>query len=271
MIIFPLEPGCDPALAELASEMHLGLSAAMKAPLAVRWLSLRGGVMQDIGPIRIPDELSCFRNLEVLEIEHYSAVRLTSVIAELPALHTIILLGNEFAPAGMSLGRHLADVPHLRSLYVDGFFPLELTMELAAGLPLKKLWIEECEIEGLQYLAAMTQLEELSLDHMSDEAMKAIAQMTELKRLRLFVADQVPDAVRDLKLQTLALPGLRDARLPEWLGAMDTLEELDLCNADLSSLPDGFASLKRLELKACPLAAQAEALHARFPGIELIL
>jgi Leucine Rich Repeat len=267
MVIFPLDPCEDASLNPLWRHAVCGLDTAAERVEDVVWLTLRGGHMGDIGPITLPNDLRKFSRLQVLELEYYSAVHLTEVLSELPELHALILLGNEFAPGGMTIGPHLDQVEGLRALYLDGFFPLSLTDEISRCDGLTTLWIDECGFDGEDVILSLTGLEELSIDF---DLGDGFSRLTQLKRLRLTPKGDLPESIRDLGLRTLAIQSSGPLVLPEWIGQMESLQELDLCNCDIRELPDGLSSLSRIEVKGTPLLEQSEQLRARFPEVEII-
>ncbi|GEM_PF-4498923 len=267
MTIFPLEPREDASLSLLRHRAVCGLDEAMEGAGEVAWLTLRGGGMAEIGPVTLPGALRRFSSLQVLEVENYSAVHLTEVLSDLPALHTLILLGNEFDPSGMSIGPYLDRIAGLRALYLDGFFPLTLTADLLFCDALTTLWVDECGIEGKEIITSLTKLEELSIDFdLGDD----FARLTHLERLRFTPRREVPESIRDLGLRTLAISKIHPLVLPEWIGRMETLQELDLCNCDIHELPGGFPALRRLEVIGTPLLEKVDDLQARFPEVEII-
>ncbi len=267
MKVFPLEPQSESDLQDLWAQMVVGLERGLKQPQDVKWLCLRGGLMGDICSITIPDELRQFSQLRVLEIEHHMAVHLSDVLAELPHLHTIILLGNEFRTAGMVFGKFLAQVGQLQALYLDCFSPLELTADLGDCASLRKLWIDECEVNGAEVIGKLENLEELSIDF---DLSAQLPRLTKLKRLRLIRSECPPECISALPLTTLALHGIRQNTLPDWVGRMESLQELDLFQSDITELPDGFSALRGLCVSGSPLADKTEELQARFPGVEII-
>ncbi len=249
MPIFPLNPYDRPELEALFYARPRSMKAALEQPHAVRYLNMVGSLMSEIGPVTITDQLQPFTALEVLDIEHYSAVHFTDSITQLNELHTIILTGNEFAPDGMVIGEHLNQLPSLRALYLDGFFPLTLSSDFAACETIERLWIEECEIENIEHIAALSQLTELSIEPKDLHTLAFLRDLPKLRSLRLFFEDDPPEWLRDMKLETLALRNHQLDALPDFIGEMPSLRTLDLSGTRLDD--------------------QIEVLRTRFPGLEL--
>lgn len=270
MIIFPQEIEDTPELKKFEGEKIRGLEKALETPQSVKWLILQGGMMSDIGPLTIPQEIEQLSELEVLEIIYYNSIEWTDSLAKLPKLHTIIALGNEFRPDGMKIGKEIAQIPSLRALFMDIFFPIKIDESFSTCPQLKQLWIEECDVNGIEYVSKLTQLEELSLDIEDKEDLSCLTNLTKLKRFRLGIKEQVPEWIQKLRLKTLALLSYRVSELPDWLGEMEDLEELDITQSDISHLPEGFNNLKRLEVINTPLIEKKTELQERFPETEII-
>ncbi len=270
MIIFPQEIEDTVELKNYKGQKIEGLKKALEDPKSVKWLTLQGGLMSDIGPLTLPDELEQLTELEVLEIIYYNSIEWTDVLSKLPNLHTIIALGNEFRPDGIKIGAELAQAPKLRSLFLDIFFPVEIDESFSTCPQLRQVWIEECDVRGIKHLSKLSELEELSLDIEDKEDTSCLSKLEKLQRLRLGIRKQVPEWVKTLRLKTLALLSYKVTKLPDWLGQMQSLEELDITQSDISELPEGFKNLKRLEIINTPLAEKTEKLKERFPDAEII-
>jgi Leucine-rich repeat (LRR) protein len=270
MIIFPQEIDFKPELKKYENQKTKGLKKALEDPKSVTWLTLQGGLMSEIGALTIPQEIEQLTELEVLEINYYNSIEWTDILAKLPKLHTLLVIGNEFRPAGIKLGAELAQIPNLHTLSFDIFFPLEIDEAFSRCQKLKHLWIEECDLRGIEQVSKLAEIEELSLDIEDKEDLSCLTKLGKLTRFRLGIREQVPDWIKELRLKTLALLSYRVKILPDWLGQMHSLEELDITQSDISELPEGFPNLNRLEIINTPLAEKTEHLKSRFPDVEII-
>lgn len=270
MIIFPQEIEERPDLKKYEGQKIRGLEKALENPKSVKWLTLQGGLMSDIGPLTIPEEIVQLTELEVLEIIYYNSIEWTDILAKLPNLQTILIIGNEFRPDGIRIGAELAQVANLHTLSFDIFFPIEIDEAFSNCQKLTRLWIEECEVKGIEHVSKLIGLEELSLDIEDNEDMSCLTALKNLKRLKLGVREKVPSWLQKLRLKTLALLSYKVSELPDWLGEMESLEELDITQSDISELPSGFKNLKRLEIVNTPLTEKKDTLQKRFQDVEII-
>jgi Leucine-rich repeat (LRR) protein len=251
---FPDVPALAAALVARTSD-HMGLAYLCEhgGPIAKRALQAsvdEHGTLDLAGIKRIPDELGELGNLRSLALRGCGLKAIPEPVLKLRGLRSLDLSKNRFVvlpdeieqlvelevlvlhdvPLTRGLGRGLVRLPKLRELWIirGNFKELPDDLGELAG-SLESLRIVQCSklTSVPASIGKLARLRHLELDHCDSLA-------------------SVPDAIWSLRsLERLDLSGMKLGRLPESLGELRALCELQLRGCEVE-LPESFGQLASL-------------------------
>jgi len=272
----PLARRALEAATDAEGRLDLGGFKHIPAELAdldrVRSLSLYG-----CGLKVLPDAVLALRKLVHLNLSRNRLVTLPDEIAQLASLEELVL---HDVPLGRGLGAGLCRLPKLRDLWVirANFKSLPDDIgDLADSL--ERLLIVQCR--KLQTFPAsfakLVHLKHLEIDHCDviDAIPSAVWSMRELEHLDLSgtTLGRIPETLGDLRaLKELQLRGC-EFELPRSIGSCASLETLDMVFGKVDDLPESFyalPALARLRIQYSPLeTTHRSRIVERMPNVKI--
>ena len=205
----------------------------------------------------VPVEIQKLPNLQELRLDNNELKTVSEVLAACKHLEILSLSGNE-------------------SLSLEKSFPV-----IAKVLTLRELWLRDSKYKSIpENVELLSALKSLHLIHFGSNQLKtlpaAICKVKSLQTLDLelnYHFEKLPDNIGELKeLRDLDLEENALSELPLEITKLKNLVNLDVQSNNISSLPEGMSkmkSLKHLTLSGNPLKSMPADLEL-FPTLEIL-
>jgi len=208
--------------------------------------------------LKVP-HLPCVEEVEAGRLE--AAASFMEVVEEnMTCLKTLSI---EWIKGGKVLPDQLRRLGALQELSITGWEDVEYFAEhVLEGLTsLRTLSISYCEklkslSEGVRHLTCLKSLGIMSCRELV-ALPNSMSQLTELRTISIWYRSTLPYGLQCIpSLQKLYISDCTFTSLPEWMGGMNSLQELEIWNCgELRSLPSSIqhlTSLSKLTIGGCP-------------------